>query len=457
MAIKLNDDFIMRMKKFLQEDFEDFFNEYYKEPFKALRVNTLKISTKEFMEISPFKLERVPWCEDGFYFSMSERPGTHIYHDLGVYYIQEPSAMAVVEILDPKPGEKILDISAAPGGKTTHIASKTGNKGLIVANEINSNRVKLLAENLERIGVSNCIITNEIPDKLVEPFIGYFDKVLVDAPCSGEGMFRKDDISRLEWSLNHVISCSIRQKNILKSAAKALKPGGVLVYSTCTFSPEENEGVIQDFLNSNKEFEIIDTKIGYFFDTGHPEWINADKELEKCVRIWPHKQKGEGHFIAKLYKKQDNQNNYKFIKNAKEKKNIDLAPFFYFKDNFMKYDFDNLNIKLFKNHVYSVPMDLPDLSGLKVFRPGWYLGEIKKERFEPSHWLAMVLKPFMVKQTFELPTELRKKYLKGETFELNIKDGWILLSIDGFSAGWGRASKGIIKNYYPKRLRNHKF
>ncbi|MGB9780159.1 RsmB/NOP family class I SAM-dependent RNA methyltransferase [Caldanaerobacter sp.] len=453
MKVPVKEEFLKRMKELLKEEYEAFLKEYEKKPQKGLRVNTLKIDVESFKKVAPFEIEPIPWCPTGFYYEKEEKAGNHLYHVLGLYYIQEPTAMAVVEVLDPKPGEKILDVSAAPGGKTTHIASKIGDEGLIVANEIDRRRIKILEENVARMGIKNIVLLNEKPEKLIKPFKEYFDRIVVDAPCSGEGMFRKDPTARKIWSLNNVISCSVTQRNILRNVAPLLKPGGILVYSTCTFSPEENEGVIKKFLEEYPEFEIMESELSRFFDRGRPEWVKGPKELERCMRLWPHKVKGEGHFIAKL-KKKGKASDYNFkpkIEKKKQKKDLEL--FYYFADKYLDIDLKMLNLQIYNDFVYHVPTGLPELDEIKVYRKGWLMGELKKNRFEPSHWLAMGLKPEQVKRVLELKGPWREKYLKGETFKLEEEDGWMLFTMENFVAGWGRVAKGIVKNYFPKWLR----
>lgn len=451
MDLELNKDFIEKMKVLLKEDFESFIKELDKEPYRALRVNTLKITTDEFKRISPFSLKPVPWCDMGFYFDNNERPGSHVFHDAGLYYIQEPSAMAVTEVLDPKPGEFVLDLSAAPGGKSTHIASKLNGEGILVANEINSKRVKILAENIERMGIKNAIILNESPDRLTDKFREYFDKILVDAPCSGEGMFRKDEIARKEWSKENVASCAARQKNILDSASEMLKPGGILVYSTCTFSPEEDEGVISDFLKKHENYDIVESNVYSGFDYGHPEWVNGNDKLKKCIRLWPHMIKGEGHFITKL--KKEGINDYKGENKIKKIIDKDVKFFYDFANNYLDIDVNKLNLKIIGDHIYHIPYQLPHLSGIKVYRHGWDLGILKKNRFEPSHWLAMALKKDESRQYYKLKDFELDKYLHGETLNVDMEDGWLLVLVDEFPIGWGKVTKGILKNYYPKCLR----
>ncbi|CAM5193217.1 NOL1/NOP2/sun family putative RNA methylase OS=Ureibacillus acetophenoni OX=614649 GN=SAMN05877842_10619 PE=3 SV=1 [Ureibacillus acetophenoni] len=236
--MNLPEPFLLKMKNLLQDEFEAIIQSYDDEKSHALRVNTLKIDIDEFLHKNPFTLERIPWVETGFFYTHNDRPGKHPYHESGLYYIQEPSAMAVGEFVDPKPGERVLDLCAAPGGKTTHLASKMKGEGFLLSNEIHPARAKILSQNVERMGIKNTVVTNETPERLAERFPSFFDRILVDAPCSGEGMFRKDEEAREHWSLENVEICASRQIDILKSAATMLKPGGRLVYSTCTFSPE---------------------------------------------------------------------------------------------------------------------------------------------------------------------------------------------------------------------------
>ena len=254
--LRLPEDFVFRMRDLLKEEYRAFIDSYEDDRVQGLRVNSLKIGVDKFKRISPFSIESVPWSENGFYYSSDERPGRHPYHEAGLYYIQEPSAMAVGELVDPKPGEKVLDLCASPGGKTTHMASKMEQRGLLVSNEINATRARVLAQNVKRMGIRNAVVTNEPPDRLVSKFEGFFDRILVDAPCSGEGMFRKDPQACDEWSLQRVEMCAQRQLDILGHAQKMLKSGGRLVYSTCTFSPEEDEGTVNEFLKANTSFEV---------------------------------------------------------------------------------------------------------------------------------------------------------------------------------------------------------
>ena len=284
-------EFMERMEKMLGHEYRAFLASYDREKYSSLRYNALKDNKEEFLQKNLFTLESVPWEENGYYYQNEDKPGKHPYHEAGVYYIQEPSAMAPVHFLNPLPGEMILDLCAAPGGKSTQIGSKMNGQGILFSNEIHPQRAKILSENIERMGIANGIVLNETPDRLSDRFSEFFDKILVDAPCSGEGMFRKNEEATLEWSLENVEICAKRQDEILDCAANMLTPGGKIVFSTCTFSEEENEGSVRRFLDRHTDFSVkkIDALWGM-------------EQNEYGVRLWPHKVKGEGHFLSVLQK-----------------------------------------------------------------------------------------------------------------------------------------------------------
>ncbi len=409
--------------------------------YHALRLNTLKVHD-DFKDKLDCITEQVPWEETGFYYDASFAPGKHPYHEAGLYYIQEPSAMAPVHFLDPKPGDKILDLCAAPGGKSTQIACKLEGKGLLLTNEINKDRAKILSLNIERLGIENAMVLNESSEHLADFFYGYFDKILVDAPCSGEGMFRKNDNAADEWSVGNVLLCAKRQAEILDNAAKMLVPGGTLVYSTCTFSKEENENNIEAFLERHDDFKC---------------------ELMK--RLFPHEVKGEGHFLCVLKRDGENisvKNSYvpggRIVPARKEQ----IKVF----ETFMKETFagdtdkrfvDGKVIFMFGDQMYLAPKDMPSFEGLKVLRPGLHLGTLKKDRFEPSHALALFLNPENVKLTYEIASDDDniRQYLNGQTLRVSRagNKGWCLVTTDGYSIGWAKESGGMLKNHYPKGLR----
>lgn len=443
------------MRDLLKEEYREFIDSYEDDRVQGLRVNSLKISVDEFNRISPFSIESVPWVDGGFYYSSDERPGRHPYHEAGLYYIQEPSAMAVGELVDPKPGEKVLDLCASPGGKTTHMASKMQQMGLLVSNEINTTRARVLAQNVERMGIKNAVVTNEPPDRLASKFEGFFDRILVDAPCSGEGMFRKDPQACDEWSLQRVEMCAQRQLDILGHAQKMLKSGGRLVYSTCTFSPEEDEGTVNEFLKRNPSFEVEQAKLFEGFDCGRPKWTGSDNvELAKTVRLWPHHVRGEGHYVAVLVKGgHGTRQDHKHIATLKDKKV--LMDYFRFLEDHVVSQIDGEYV-MFAEQLYMVDEGMVNLDGLRVICPGWHLGALKKGRFEPDHAMAMALGKDDVNFSvnFGSNSDEIREYLAGETLKFEgAARGWHLVMVDGYSTGWGKAVDGLLKNHYPKELR----
>ncbi|MDD6038208.1 MAG: RsmF rRNA methyltransferase first C-terminal domain-containing protein [bacterium] len=438
--------FLDRMKDALQGEFEEFLASYESPRAYGLRYNPLKTDAKSFEEMMPGLLGRVPWAAEGYYYDCAMRPGKHPMHEAGLYYIQEPSAMCVVEVLDPKPGEVILDLCAAPGGKSTQIAGRMGGKGLLVCNEPVANRAKILSQNMERMGVRNAVVTNAFPWDLENCYPCFFDRIVVDAPCSGEGMFHKEEAALTEWSQENVTLCSNRQRQILESAWKMLKPGGTMVYSTCTFAPAEDEEMVIWMLDTYADavLSAIDTRMLGI----------SDGSVEGTGRIWPHKQQGEGHFVARFRKKGESvevPDVWTSPPKKKEKRGEEWKEF----EEFAK---DTLTVELsgkrtvFGDQLYLMPMEQPDIKGQKVLRPGLHLGTRKKNRFEPSHALALALRAEEVTVSFE--TTEPERFLRGETLNCPPElKGWVLITSEGVSLGWGKASSGVIKNHYPKGLR----
>ncbi|MFC3885231.1 RsmB/NOP family class I SAM-dependent RNA methyltransferase [Bacillus songklensis] len=443
-----------KMSQLLGKEYDSFIHTYHHEKASGMRVNTLKLSPEDLQQRINLPVERIPFCPIGFYYPSDLQLGKHPYHLSGLFYIQEPSAMYVAQTLDPKPHERVLDLCAAPGGKSTQLAALMKNKGLLISNEIHPKRVKALSENIERLGISNSIVTNEIPEKLAQAFPGFFDKILVDAPCSGEGMFRKDEEAIEFWSEDHVKHCSAQQKRILDEAYTMLKQGGILVYSTCTFSPEENEQVIEAFLQKYPDMELLPIDKHNGVKDGRPEWTkNQQEQIRRTARLWPHHLKGEGHFVAKLRKTGETvSSKRKSVSSNLTKAQTQLYRLF--EQEVLNTSISGI-LYVTKTHLYSLPERCPSLDGLKVIRPGLHLGEFKKNRFEPNHALAMALRPEEAKHffTFGQTDEAWKKYIRGETIQSGEDRGWLLLALDGFSLGWGKETKGTIKNFYPKGLR----
>ncbi len=460
-------DFTDRMKQMLKEEYEEFLASYDLPKYQSLRMNPLKTQKDRFLKQNPFSLEQIPWAENGFYYTSEDTPGKHPYHDAGVYYIQEPSAMAPVEYLEAVPGEKILDLCAAPGGKSTQIAAAMKGEGLFVCNEIHPARAKILSENIERMGITNALVTNETPQHLSEIFESYFDRILVDAPCSGEGMFRKNEDACGEWSLENVEICAERQDEILDCAASMLRPGGRLVYSTCTFAPAENEGSIYRFLQRHTDFQVVEVPLCEGMGRGRSEWCLEDTvieetvkaSIEKTIRLWPHRLRGEGHYLAVLEKKGSVPEGYEGYCRTGIEKGIsekECKEYFEFaKENLKK----NLtgNLLKFGDQLYLMPDKMPGLKGMKVLRPGLHLGTMKKNRFEPSHALALSLGKEDAFHVWNLASDSYevKAYLNGQTLNAEGEKGWYLITADDYSIGWGKLAGGIMKNHYPKGLRKN--
>lgn len=462
----LPEAFLEKMEQLLGSEFEAFLNSYDDERVQGLRFNTLKSDLESFLvhNRERFDLKEIPWCREGFYYRQETRPGRHPYHEAGVYYIQEPSAMAVVSLLDPQPGDKVLDLCAAPGGKTTHIAGRLRGEGLLVSNEIHPARARILSQNVERMGIGNAVVTNEDSGRLKKYFPEFFDRIVVDAPCSGEGMFRKDEQARAEWSEENVRICAARQQEILDNAADMLRPGGMMVYSTCTFSPEEDEEGIAGFLERHPEFSIVtvpaEEKLPGL-SAARPEWSRpARADMAETYRIWPHKAGGEGHYLALLLKAGEERD---MVRKKKmhtpkywnDRNGIKVVQEF-LRDTCTAFEIQPERLVLFGDQIYQIPDEMPDFSGLKVLRPGLHLGTLKKNRLEPSHALALFLRPKQVRFHISLAGEEQPilDYLRGNTLpDEEGRKGWTLVCVDGYSVGWAKASSGILKNHYPKGLR----
>ena len=426
--IELPEQFKKRMANLLGESFGEFLASYEQKPRKAIRVNTLKISVGEFIALAPLPLiKRVPWEENGFYVD-SERAGKTVEHAAGLYYVQEPSAMCAAPLLNVKGGERVLDLCSAPGGKGTQLAQQMQGKGIIVLNEINFSRAKILSRNVERLGIRNAIVTCAPPEAIATAFAGYFDKVIVDAPCSGEGMFKKEEQAVQEWSESAVISCATRQKFILDCACKALRDGGLMVYSTCTFAKEEDEEQIDNFLSAHHEFTLI-----------------------KSEKLYPHEVEGEGHFAALMQKNGGEAGALPyFVPQFKDSKL--LKTYREFERACMENSPAFENLHLVGDTLYSIPENCPAVN-VQTLRIGVRLGAFKNGRFEPDHSLAMAFRSGEA-NCIDVDEPVALAYLCGNTFDCDDNlSGWHVVTYNGYPLGWCKAVGGVAKNHLPKGIR----
>ena len=473
----LPEAFLTRMEQMLGEEYPDFLSHFsLGERHYGLRANSLKIGPADFAAAlgERFHLSPIPWCGAGFTYDPETRPGRSVFHEAGLYYIQEPSAMSAAEaLLIPEgTGFRVLDLCAAPGGKSTQLAAKMAGRGLLVSNEIVPGRAKILSQNLERMGAANAVVLNESPERLAAFFPGSFDRVLVDAPCSGEGMYRKNEIALTEWSEANVRRCAARQDGILDCAAHLLAPGGEMVYSTCTFSPDEDEDCIRRFLIRHPDFTLLEAPIRPFFSPGRPDFTEDPEEadkmgIEKAVRVWPHRVNGEGHFIARL---------------QKSPAAPDLSPVFPALEMgsgaalpdgqaalFAAFCREALTpeaegwleagaFTLFGDTLYRTPLNALPTGKLKVERAGLMVGSFKKNRFEPAHALALALPAGGFRQIAALPEEEAARYLRGEALPAEEGEkGWMPAAVELggrlYPLGWCKSDGRSRKNHYPKGLR----
>lgn len=480
----------------------------------GLRVNTLMVGLEEFAGMSPFRLEAVPWTDDGSYISAEDAPGRHPYYHAGLYYVQEPSAMLPGKVLDAEPGDRVLDICAAPGGKSVQVAAAMKGKGLLFANDINAERVKALVKNVELCGIRNAVVLNESPEKLAKSFEGYFDRILIDAPCSGEGMFRKDEAAAKSWESFKCERCTKLQEPILHYADLMLKPGGTLVYSTCTFSPEEDEQMIVGFMREHPGYELVEIPKIAGIEGGRLQWaavndasdsdyggrhgrredrnvadgngLNEDgiltanydeySALSRTARLWPHRLRGEGHFVAKLVKSGTRRRpdinsvgdtlaekaemeigiKVRTVPASEEVVPYEKLPAAF--DEFVKANMTYFpdGVFMIKGHnLYQLPEPPPLLAGLRTAKFGWFLGSFEGHRFEPSHSLVTALDKKAFLRTIDLKADSREvnSYLKGETLMIEGEKGLTAVCVDGKTLGWAKQTGDMLKNMYPKGWR----
>lgn len=496
----LPEQFLERMKEMLGDEYGEFLASYEKPRTYGLRVNTLKMTPEKFEKLGLFSITRIPWVENGYFYHGEVRPAAHPLYAAGAYYLQEPSAMTPAACLGVKPGERVLDLCAAPGGKATELGARLRGEGLLVANDISTSRARALLYNLEVFGVENAFVTNETPERLAAAFEGYFDRILVDAPCSGEGMFRKEEAVARDWSPEKSEYLSGQQREILSQAVRMLKPGGTLLYSTCTFAPCEDEQTVCWLLEQFPDMHLVPLPQYEGFSGGRPSWGNGREDLELCVRIWPHRMEGEGHFLAKFEKSgmaADGEEGSSRWKNSqKEEREAECFEKNRFRNpgkgkgqkkrgrkdtaepsrdtrlnrqeealirEFLlpctrKFPMEQMEKRGQK--VYFVP-ELPEgVRGLKFLRNGLYFGELRRDRFEPSQQLAMCLsaEKFTEHLCLTLEDERAARYLKGETLSVSPEEtaapaGWKLVCVGDCPLGWGRLVQGILKNKYQSSWR----
>lgn len=451
--MSLPEKYLESMKEMLKDDFQAYLDSFNDNRLYGLRVNTLKITPEEFLKISPFRLTPIPWIENGFYFSEEDKPAKHPYYFAGLYYIQEPSAMTPANVLPVNEGDVVFDMCAAPGGKSTELGAKLNYSGLLVTNDISNSRAKALLKNVEVFGLDKLCVLSEDPKKLLSYFSTYFDKILIDAPCSGEGMFRKDNKLIKSWQKTGPEFYSEIQKQIILIGADMLKPGGKMLYSTCTFSKLEDEETIKHLLLNRPEMHLIDIKDYDGFEHGYidSEW-DKQNNIDKTVRIFPHKMKGEGHFLALLEKDSDAHEEYHAPRKLKPVKIPEELEEFL---SHTSYKINRSDILIKDERVYVISPDMVSDNGLRILRNGLLLGELKKKRFEPSQAFAMVLKKEQYDKIIDLPVNDERvvKYLKGETLDVSdysdkTSAGWNLVCVDGYPLGWGKFNKSLLKNKY---------
>ena len=443
MIERLSEKYLNKMKELLGDEYDDYLNSFNEKRIHSLRVNNAKISNEEFERICPFKIKRIPWIENGYYFDESDRPSKHPYYYAGLYYLQEPSAMTPANVLPIEKGDIVLDACAAPGGKSLELASKLGDSGLLVSNDISVSRAYSLLKNLELGGHKNIYVMAEDISKLSKKFVKSFDKILIDAPCSGEGMLRKDPSIIKEWEDKGNEYYANLQKDIVKSAVSMLKDGGMMVYSTCTFDKSEDEDIVSYILSLDDDLKL--ERINEY------EGFTRGIDMDEAIRLYPHKLQGEGHFVALV--KKDTPKTVTVKKKHVSKIDSKEAEEFI---KLIKRDFDDGYFEIINNNLYFIPEYDFEKKGLRILRSGLLMGEIKKHSFEPSMALALNLKMNEFKNVINLSVDDKRviSYLKGETISVpEAKDGWVLVCVNGYSLGFGKMQSGIMKNKYAKEWR----
>ena len=455
----LSEAFLDRMKDMLKDDFDAFCQAYEQPRTFGLRVNTAKISCEDFEKIVPFEVKKIPWIPNGYFYKEEIRPSRCPLYQAGLYYLQEPSAMTPASRIPVNPGEYVLDLCAAPGGKATAAGAALQGQGLLVANDISTSRARALLRNLELFGISNLFVANEKPEKLAKSFPEFFHKILLDAPCSGEGMFRKEEALARDWTPEKSHELSLIQRELLLQAADMLRPGGMLLYSTCTFAPEEDEGAVSYLLENRPDMELVELPHKEGFSEGVPAWGNNAPVLTRCVRLFPHKMNGEGHFMALFQKAGTSYTELPETSVKPDKETRKWLELFFDEIGLRTLGGQPFNwnrVETRKDKVYYLPPVNTSFRGLNFLRNGLYLGDLKKNRFEPSQPLALALHKGDIKATISLSLDDQRitRYLKGETLNIEPEEavhqkGWHLLCAEGYPIGFGKLVNQTLKNKYP--------
>ena len=453
--MRLPETFLTNMKQLLGTEYEAWLASYEERPFQGLRLNQTRLDCDTWEQMGLFTNRRVPWTTNGYYCTDDSRPSKDPYYYAGLYYLQEPSAMAPAALLPVEHGDRVLDLCAAPGGKSTELGAKLGGTGLLVSNDISTSRARALLKNLELFGIPNICVTSESPEKLADTFGMFFDKILVDAPCSGEGMFRKDPELIKSWMEHGPEYYAPIQREILSQAVRMLKPGGYLLYSTCTFAKMEDEDTIQWLLSRDPEMELVPI----------PLWEGACSGVDQSpvLRLFPHRIEGEGHFAALLRKKTGEGDQGVASEGSRPGhvpdrriRQLEQESDFPEWEALSSRPFDRNRIMIKEDSVYYLPEIFDRKWNLRYLRTGLFLGEWKKKRFEPSQAAAMACEPDGFTQCFSMKHDDERviRYLKGETiFPVDGESpakGWNLICVDGYPLGWAKYTGSSFKNkYYP--------
>ena len=451
--------FVARMRELLGPEAPAFLDSYGRPAQRAVRANPLKLDPADLPGLLGIDPDPVPWCPEAFFLPQGVRVGDTLAHAAGLCYVQEPSALAVGAALDVRPGQRVLDLAAAPGGKTTLAAGRLGDRGVVVANEVQRGRVQALADNLDRWGSARTMLAAETVARLAERLPGAFDRVLLDAPCSGEGLFRRNPAAAAQWRPGHVRGSAERQRALRADAAALVRPGGVLVYSTCTFAPEENEQQVAGFLAAHPDWELLELPAHQGFTPGRPDW-SADglPELARTVRLWPHHLRGEGHFIAKLARPGSGG---RLSTGPSPTGPLPAGPGAARQavvDAWRGFAADALEeepagVTVVGERAYLVPDPEVAGAGVRLVRPGLLAGRVRPGRFEPAHALAMAVGVATARRCRRLDDAEAAAWVRGEALGHQGPDGWMVVGWNGWPLGWGRAAGGSLKNHYPKGLR----